>query len=178
MCTGGYHQTGITAILKACDIPKGSFYNYFSSKEHFTLEAIALYAGQLFSFLDKLKDHSNMKGTQKVHAYFEHVAEIYRKSHFKTSCLLANLSLEMGNHHPEITQAIYAVREGIQDRLTIFLVADKHETEVVCENKITLLLDAFYGVLTRMRTTLQEKPLNDFFEHHLPVILLTNKNNV
>ena len=40
----GYHGTGIQHILKSLNIPKGSFYNYFKSKEEFVLEAIKLYA--------------------------------------------------------------------------------------------------------------------------------------
>lgn len=178
MCTGGYHQTGIASILKACNIPKGSFYNFFSSKEHFTLEAIDLYANQLFDFLGTLKENTEMAGIQKVNAYFLHVSETYKKNHFKTSCLLANLSLEMGNHHPEITRAVFAVRQEIQKRLTFFLKTDNQEDNHQSEKKITLLLDAFYGVLTRMRTTTTQQPLDDFFQYHLPVILQPQKNNV
>jgi TetR/AcrR family transcriptional repressor of nem operon len=31
----GYHGTGLQEILDAVNIPKGSFYNYFGSKENF-----------------------------------------------------------------------------------------------------------------------------------------------
>ena len=31
----GYHGTGLKEILDAVQIPKGSFYNYFGSKENF-----------------------------------------------------------------------------------------------------------------------------------------------
>ena len=31
----GYNNVGINEILKECDIPKGSFYNFFETKEEF-----------------------------------------------------------------------------------------------------------------------------------------------
>ena len=31
----GYHGTGLQEILDAVNVPKGSFYNYFDSKEDF-----------------------------------------------------------------------------------------------------------------------------------------------
>ena len=36
----GYHGTGLQEILDASNIPKGSFYNYFGSKENFGAEVI------------------------------------------------------------------------------------------------------------------------------------------
>jgi TetR/AcrR family transcriptional regulator, transcriptional repressor for nem operon len=39
----GYHGTGLKEILDAVRIPKGSFYNYFGSKESFAAEIIAHY---------------------------------------------------------------------------------------------------------------------------------------
>lgn len=177
MCTGGYYQTGITAILKACEMPKGSFYNYFESKEHFTLEAIRLYAEQLFDQLEELENRKDLNGAEKIEAYFAQVAESYRKTDFKTSCLLANLSLELGNLHPGITAEISAVRLKIEKRLTGFLVtAWPAENTLLLQKKTALLMDAFYGALTRMRTGSTDAPLTDFFDYHLPLILNTVKN--
>ena len=39
----GYHGMGLKEILDAVQIPKGSFYNYFGSKENFAAETIEHY---------------------------------------------------------------------------------------------------------------------------------------
>ena len=39
----GYHGTGLQEILDAVQVPKGSFYNYFGSKENFAAEIIGHY---------------------------------------------------------------------------------------------------------------------------------------
>jgi TetR/AcrR family transcriptional repressor of nem operon len=43
----GYHGTGIKEVLDRVEVPKGSFYNYFESKEAFGAAAIRHYAGCL-----------------------------------------------------------------------------------------------------------------------------------
>ncbi|MDB5769038.1 MAG: transcriptional regulator, TetR family, partial [Collimonas fungivorans] len=40
----GYNGTGIKEIVDATGVPKGSFYNYFKSKEDFGAEVISFYA--------------------------------------------------------------------------------------------------------------------------------------
>ena len=39
----GYNATGVQEIANAAGIPKGSFYNYFSSKEDFGVAVINFY---------------------------------------------------------------------------------------------------------------------------------------
>ena len=41
MHQNGYNATGLSDILKAADMPKGSFYHHFSSKEDFAAAALA-----------------------------------------------------------------------------------------------------------------------------------------
>ena len=43
----GYHGTGIKEVLDSVNVPKGSFYNYFKSKEEFGAEIIRHFAAQL-----------------------------------------------------------------------------------------------------------------------------------
>src|SRR5260370_23412127 len=39
----GYAATGVKEILDEAEVPKGSFYHYFASKEAFAKEVLALY---------------------------------------------------------------------------------------------------------------------------------------
>ena len=39
----GYNNVGINEILNTCDIPKGSFYNFFETKEEFATKVIDNY---------------------------------------------------------------------------------------------------------------------------------------
>src|SRR5215471_9072048 len=46
MHQNGYNATGLTDILKAADVPKGSFYHHFGSKEEFAAAALNEFAAR------------------------------------------------------------------------------------------------------------------------------------
>ena len=50
----GYHGTGIQEVVDTAGIPKGSFYNYFKSKEDFVSKTVIHFAEQFKEFLEKL----------------------------------------------------------------------------------------------------------------------------
>lgn len=55
----GFNATGVEAILKQANIPKGSFYNFFPSKEDFALAIIDKYvAGRVELFHSIFSDES------------------------------------------------------------------------------------------------------------------------
>ena len=47
----GYNATSVNDIVKAADIPKGSFYFYFDSKEDFYVQAIKKYFDTNFEII-------------------------------------------------------------------------------------------------------------------------------
>ena len=48
----GYHGTGLQELVKSVGVPKGSFYNYFESKEAFSAEVVAHYIDPFIKRLD------------------------------------------------------------------------------------------------------------------------------
>ncbi|MDT8414005.1 MAG: TetR/AcrR family transcriptional regulator [Flavobacteriaceae bacterium] len=173
MCRGGYHQTGVTDILNACQIPKGSFYNFFESKEQFTLEAIAQYERDLLELLDKIHLGKQASGYKKIETYFREVVKRFQSTGFNCSCLLGNLSTEVGADFPRISEAISQTRMEIKTRLVTFidLHFDSEKTIEETGKMADFLLDAFYGVLTRMKVERNGLAFSDFFEFQLPFIL-------
>ena len=48
----GYHDLGLDALLKATEVPKGSFYHHFRSKEDFALQVVDTYMIEVHKGLD------------------------------------------------------------------------------------------------------------------------------
>jgi TetR/AcrR family transcriptional repressor of nem operon len=93
----GYHGTGIKQILDEVNVPKGSFYNFFASKEAFVAEVIGHYSRDLLSQLSKF-----MAGEGKVLTPIEQLRAIYLYSlkqyashDFKKSCLVGSIATEI-----------------------------------------------------------------------------------
>ncbi|CCK74980.1 Transcriptional regulator, TetR family protein [Oleispira antarctica RB-8] len=93
----GYHGTGIKQILDEVNVPKGSFYNFFASKEAFVAEVIGHYSRDLLNQLSEF-----MTGEGKTLTPIEQLRTIYRYSlkqyashEFKKSCLVGSIATEI-----------------------------------------------------------------------------------
>ncbi len=90
----GYHDLGITAILEATRIPKGSFYHHFASKEDFGLQVIDLYMTEVHAGLDQCLGAEDTPPLQRVRRFFELSEEKYRGDGY-LGCLLGGLGQEL-----------------------------------------------------------------------------------
>ena len=48
----GYHGTGLKQILDAAAVPKGSFYHYFRSKDHYGAQVLEHYTDKVVAECD------------------------------------------------------------------------------------------------------------------------------
>jgi len=90
--------TGISEITERIDIPKGSFYNHFKSKEEF---GIAVLDSYLIRNVELLKtsllneDRSPLGNLQK---FFSDYNELQEKDlHCTKGCLMGNLTMELAD---------------------------------------------------------------------------------
>src|SRR5687767_7599306 len=90
----GYHDLGIAAVLEATEIPKGSFYHHFDSKEDFALQVIDLYMGHVHAGLDDCLGDETRPPLARVRRFFELTSEKYRDEGY-LGCLLGGLGQEL-----------------------------------------------------------------------------------
>ena len=95
--TKGYTATGINDILQAANVSKGSFYNFFDSKESFCIEALDYYGSMNNNMIQSVLEDPNKTAIQKLESfYYEGLLMANKLSHCKKGCLVNNLSLELG----------------------------------------------------------------------------------
>src|ERR1700719_3342570 len=84
----GFNGCGVQDITTAAGIPKGSFYNYFESKEALGAEVVERY-GRDNPRRAGLADTS-LPALQRLRAHFERLNEAYTGWRFGRGCLLGD----------------------------------------------------------------------------------------
>jgi len=101
----GYNNVGINEILKECDIPKGSFYNFFKTKEDFAEKVIDTYGvNSLKMIINALADNS-VSPLKLLKQFYSMLIEINEKDGFDAGCLVNNFSVEVGGFNSTISNA-------------------------------------------------------------------------
>jgi TetR/AcrR family transcriptional repressor of nem operon len=93
----GYNGTSVKDIVDAAVVPKGSFYNYFPSKESFAVEALQAVADESLSASRDLLASGTGSPLQRLRSYFEQNASQACEDDFKVGCFFGNMCQEMSD---------------------------------------------------------------------------------
>lgn len=159
----GYHGTGLQDILHAIGVPKGSFYNYFSSKEEFGAEVIRHYIEPFIQQLDRYLDNPKGTGSQALESYFHELIEETERRQYRGGCLLGNLTGEIGDTSETCRQALRDALYRYRDKITEAIARGQREgafrNDKSAREMADLLVDAWQGALLRMKIEQSTRPL-------------------
>ncbi len=93
----GYNHTGIQEVLNAAKVPKGSFYNYFKSKEDFGLQIIDRFQSQFDRLATEILEDVSMTPLQRIDRFLGASMEHFHNSNYTGGCPIGNLAQEMGD---------------------------------------------------------------------------------
>ncbi|NJD07052.1 MAG: TetR family transcriptional regulator [Methylococcaceae bacterium] len=167
----GYHGTGLQQILDRVGVPKGSFYNYFGSKEEFGGEVIRHYIEPFITLLDRHLSVSDRSAALALRAYFDElIGELERRS-YKGGCLLGNLMGEVGDTSDHCRAALQEAVHRYRDKLCEGISRGQREgdfrTDRTAEDLADFLTDAWQGALLRMKIEQSTRPLKTCCNHLL-----------
>jgi TetR/AcrR family transcriptional regulator, transcriptional repressor for nem operon len=164
--TEGYSASGIQGIVERADVPKGSFYTYFASKEAFGTEVIDLYSerGQV-----KLRDflcNREAAPLARLEAYFDDRIAAFRSSNYDRGCLLGNFSAEAADHSTSIRDSLAGHFRAWSAIIESCLLEARDQGAFSNEFPAALLADFIFnsweGALLRMRAEKSDGPLLAF----------------
>lgn len=159
----GYHGTGLKEILDAVQIPKGSFYNYFGSKESFAAEVIQHYIEPFIRQLDGHLKNQNDDALAAINRYFDELIAELEKADFKGGCLLGNLMGEVGDTselcQTSLQTAVHRYRDLLQSGLATAQQQGTVRTDKSAEAMADMLVNAWQGALLRMKIEKSSAPL-------------------
>jgi len=97
MIEKGYNNTGIQEVLQRVNVPKGSFYYYFDSKEEFGLAIIDLFDQMYTEKVRTSLDDKNRTPLDRLRTYCEEGRKNLEAQKCRKGCLIGNLSQEMAD---------------------------------------------------------------------------------
>ncbi|CAI8722589.1 TetR/AcrR family transcriptional regulator [Methylocaldum szegediense] len=164
----GYHGTGIQEIVESVGLPKGSFYNYFPSKEAFSAEVVKHYIEPFIKQLDGHLNRKNVSAEVALKAYFNELIEETERRDFKGGCLLGNLIGEIGETcdlcHTSLRKAVHRYRDKLKEGIVRGQAEGSFRKDLPATFMADLVLNLWQGALLRMKIERSVQPLTQVLE--------------
>ncbi|MFZ4832391.1 TetR family transcriptional regulator C-terminal domain-containing protein [Rouxiella sp. Mn2063] len=162
----GYAATGIQGIVALANVPKGSFYNHFPSKEIFGSSIVDAYFERAKVRLDKVFGNTRLSPLARLAAYFDELIAQFSESGFEKGCLLGNLSAEIADHSEAIRLRLIehfdAWSKILEDCLAQAQTQGELDTSLTAASLSRFILSAWEGALLRMRVEKNDRALVEF----------------
>lgn len=171
----GYNGTGVKDIVDAAGVPKGSFYNYFESKEAFAVEALdRLYSQHLEDLRRELFEG---EGTvkQRIFTLYESVVIEAMERECYGGCLVGNICQEMAGTCEAIRDKVSELMDQHIDVFAEAIAKGQQEgsinTGLDARAMAEFLFAAWEGTLIKMKAD-RSRHAFDVFLKHAEIILL------
>src|SRR4051812_42600507 len=91
----GFNSTGLDSVLKQAEVPKGSFYHFFPSKEDFGVAVIDAFAERFEARLASFLEEPSVPPLERIRRYLESSVDRLARDSCTRGCLLGNLGQEL-----------------------------------------------------------------------------------
>lgn len=166
MWSKGYNGTSVNDIVKAADVPKGSFYFYFDSKEDFAVKAIEKYFNAMFIPANEiLKDKAKSPLQRLLDFNSYRIDFLKNEMDCQRGCMACNLGNEMSEHNEKIRTAISVKNELMLSIITEVIQEAKDLGEIKNPMKASdiaaFIEDAGKGAMITMKEVKNSYPIDN-----------------
>lgn len=161
-----FAATGIEAVLSRVQIPKGSFYHYFDSKQAFGLAVLDAYDAYFLRKLDRHLLATDVPALQRLQCFINDAQAGMQRFDFQRGCLVGNLGQEVATIPPGYRQCLDAILDGWQQRVAACLRLAQTEGTLAAHADVDTLAAFFWigweGAVLRARLAHSLVPLQVF----------------
>ncbi|GGG66521.1 TetR/AcrR family transcriptional regulator [Edaphobacter dinghuensis] len=165
----GYGATGLQELLRAADVPKGSFYHHFGSKEEFAVALIERYLMLEGTHCEEVLGNVRQAPLKRLRRYFEDLIRVAGPAAPISGCLLGSLSLEVAGVSPLLQGRISASFTSWQAAVAAVLREAIEKGDLSKSVKAATLagfiLNSWEGALLRSQADKSDVPLKDFLHY-------------
>ena len=155
----GYHAVGVNDVLRATGIPKGSFYNFFKSKEDFAEAILDAYGADYAKWVKQLvaDGPEALPAIERVSHFYETLIDANEADDFSRGCLIAKLSNELARENDRLAEVCERNFQLLISGLTEVLAKAQEEGDARTDYTPAQLAEychaGFYGQYPRANAT-------------------------
>lgn len=161
-----FHSVGINQILQQADVPKGSFYHYFKSKDDFGVQVLDFYHQQQLQYSREQLQASALPPYQRLKQFFEQILNHQLALDCSQGCLMIGLSQEVAARSETFRMPLQASWGRMTDVVQACLAQmDKAQiglAHLSDREAADFLLNSWGGALMRMKAEKSTQPLQLF----------------
>lgn len=161
----GYNATGLQEILSAANVPKGSFYNHFKSKEDFGLQVIDYFSNFFDQFCKDILEDATRSPLERLKRLLDQFMEFFDSKQYTCGCPVGNLAQELGDISPVFQEKLSEAIDRMVAYYTTILLEAQAEGEVSkdmnAKEAADFLVAGWHGALIRMKVSSGIKPLKN-----------------
>jgi TetR/AcrR family transcriptional repressor of nem operon len=165
----GYNATGLTDILKAADVPKGSFYHHFGSKEDFAAAVLERYGMRAREHTTAILNDASTPPLKRLRCYFSDLMKIYGQNGAIPGCMMGRFSLEIAEESSQLRKRINASFDHWQHSIATVIQQAVEQKELPAgtdpESLAGFLLNSWEGALLRSQAEKSNAPLETFVRY-------------
>lgn len=174
-----FHSVGLNEILRAVGVPKGSFYHYFQSKEHFGVELLKYYIAEATEEKTRtlLTDEIVADPLERLLFHLESTITTFEENGGKCPCLVLKLA-------SEVTSLSEAMREVLAQGMPVWMgilgsvfdeaiTTGKLAASVDSAAEAALLRDLWAGAIQRSTISQSPEPMKQalvYLKSHFRVL--------
>jgi TetR/AcrR family transcriptional repressor of nem operon len=171
----GYGATGVQEILNAADVPKGSFYHHFGSKEEFAVAVLDRYVSLEGKHCQEVLGNTRQAPLRRLRRYFEDLVRTAGQSAATQGCLMGSLSLEIAGASPLLQRCLSSNFTRWQAGIASVLREAVEKGDLPKSTRPDALagfvLNSWEGALLRSQADRSDAPLKDFLHFVFDEIL-------
>jgi len=156
----GYNGTSVQDIVSAAKVPKGSFYNYFKSKESLAIAASDVFYPRALEMLE-LENRSSPVG--RLRKYLRLTLREMQRYGYVRGCLVGNFASEITNATPALKKRVAELLDDATRRIAVVVAqaqqAGEMDSGVPTMELSRFILNSLYGAIFRSKTDRTERPM-------------------
>ncbi len=149
----GFHASGVQDITQAAEVPKGTFYTHFDSKERFGAEVLGRYWERRADRAIAILGDESRSPLTRLKAYFQ--AKTRVSGPFEKGCMIGNFSAEMAGDSRLVRDRLAAVFAAWTQLLANCIreaqTAGELRSSLDADTVAAFLIDAFEGAILRTK---------------------------